>query len=52
MAPPTISKADPWEASVISEDDRKSSGEQGECLLQSPLVGTLSEDGRDMKNQF
>lgn len=47
MAPPTISKAGHWEAAVISEDERKSSEKQEACLLQSPLVGTLSEDRSD-----
>lgn len=45
MALPTISKADHCEASVISEDGRKSSEKQGECLLQSPWVGLFLKMG-------
>lgn len=51
MAPPTTSKAEHWEASVISEVDRKSSERQGEWLLQSPRVGTLLEDASVRKTR-
>lgn len=47
--PPATSKADRWEASVISEDGGKSSKKQGKCLLPSPLAKTLFEDVSDGK---
>ena len=49
MVPTTTSKADHRAASVISEDDGKSSKKQGKRLLQGLLVETLSEDVSDGK---
>lgn len=47
--PPATSKANHWEASVISEDGGKSSKKQGKCLLPSPLAKTSFEDVSDGK---